>query len=690
MILKPTIHVSLVGNPNCGKSALFNLLTGGNQHVGCFPGVTVEKKEGRVKNTDMTVTDLPGIYSLTAYSAEEAVTRDYLLTEHPDVIINVIDATAPIKGLYLTFSLLTLGIPMVIVFNMIDEADRYGFVFDFNGLSKDLNTRALPLSATSGRGSAELIKATKSIFEIYNNSDIDTDYQLIGKKSAAVMSCGGKISHAISQVKEIVSKKAKSARLPAAYAAQAVFEGDESIIAMLSLSTEESVRINDVKSAISGTYTENAFNRTASILAAERYAAAEKLARRYIKMPDMPLLRKGDIAADRILTSKLLAVPLFAAIMLSVFYISFSFSGGIPGAMIERAFTAAGEAISGLISKMGASELVCSLFTDGIVRGTGSVISFLPVILTLFFFLSVLEDSGYMARIAFITDAPLRKLGLSGRSVVPLLIGFGCTVPAIMASRTLPDRRSREMTAFLLPYMSCAAKMPVYAMFALAFFGSFAPLYMLLIYITGICFGIIAASMMKSTIFKKGDAGFLLEMPPYRLPSARTVFRDMLKRAWEFLKKAFTIVLFTSVIIWAARTYGFDLHPVDDISDSILAHIGKAFAYILRPTGLGDWRAASALLAGLGAKENIISTLGVLLGANGGEQFYTALRSIFSPASAYSFICFVLLYSPCAAALYSYRKELSGKKAVAAMAAQTCVAYIAATAVFFFANLFTF
>lgn len=652
------IRTALAGNPNCGKTTLFNTLTGSRQHIGNFPGVTVEKKSGVVKGCpEMTATDLPGIYSLSPYSSEEIITRDFLIDDKPDVLINIIDATSPERGLYLTLQLAELEIPMVAALNMMDEVRDDGGSIDTERLSKLLGMTVVGISAADGEGIDRLVEAVR-----------------LAAKSNAITKIpmpGTPVNRTISTIQQLIAEKARSAQIPPQFSATKLVEGDEAIAARLQVSESEKAVIRSLTEELEltlGTHCEEA-------VADMRYSFIESVCSRCItKAASKGQLRSEKI--DRLLTHRALGIPIFIGIMLLIFWLTFSVIGVPLRNMLEDTIALGTERLGMALAEWGVARWLSGLITEGICAGVGSVLSFMPVILLLFFFLSLLEDSGYMARGAFLMDALLKKLGLSGRSFVPLLMGFGCSVPAIMSARTLSSSRDRWLTVLITPFMSCGAKLPIYAMITAAFFPTAAPAVMTGLYAAGIAAAIGTGFVMKAT-FMKGEAEpFVMELPAYRMPSMRSVLMLMWEKARDFVVRAFTVILTASVVIWLLRSFDFGLNLVSDSSDSILASVGSFIAPIFAPLGFGDWRAATALITGVTAKETVVSTLTVLTGSS------ASLADIFTPPAAISFLVFVLLYMPCVAAFAAMKRELGLKRALFSVGYETALAYTASLLVY--------
>ncbi len=658
---------ALVGNQNCGKTTLFNQLTGSNQHVGNFPGVTVDQKIGAVRSLkDFSVVDLPGIYSLRPYTSEEIVTRDFILDRHPDGMINIIDATNIERNLYLTLQLLALRIPTVIALNMMDEVRGNGGSVDIAGLSKRLGVPCVAISAAKNEGIDDLIS------ELVKLSNEKT------KPKVFDFCSDGPVHRCIHAAVHLIDDHAKRAEIPCRFAATKLIEGDEPIIERLSLNENE---LDLMEHSIVEMERETGLDRNAA-LADMRYSFIEKVCAETVVRAKESKERRRSVKIDRVLTNKYLAIPVFLAIMLTVFWLSFAVIGEFLSGLLELGIGRLTELTDAGLTALGINPLIHSLIIDGIFAGVGSVLSFLPIIVVLFFFLSILEDTGYMARVAFVMDKLLRKIGLSGRSFVPMLIGFGCSVPAIMATRTLSSERDRKMTIMLTPFMSCSAKIPVYSMFAYAFFPRTAPLVMIGLYVTGIIVGILIALIFNITAFKGKPVPFVMELPNYRFPSAKSVFRLMYDKAKDFVQKAFTVIFVATVIIWFLQTFDFKLFAVTDSSQSMLAAVGKLLAPIFAPLGLSDWRLTTSLITGFTAKEAVISTLAVLSGTTE-SGLAPVLSAMLSPAQAISFLIFTLLYTPCVAAVAAMKRELgSGVKAAGVSLMQCGVAWLFATVIY--------
>ena len=665
------IRFALAGNQNCGKTTLFNQLTGANQHVGNFPGVTVDRKDGTIRNhPEATVTDLPGIYSLSPYSSEEIVTRDFLLRNKPDGIINIVDATNIERNLCLTMQLMELGIPMVLALNMMDEVRDNGGTIYINDLERILGIPVVPISAAKNEGIEELISHAIHVAR-YREAPGRIDFCPVGgdkgDETGAVHRCIHASAH-------LLEPFAKEAGLPVRFTATKMVEGDHLVLEALKLPEEEQQALETI---ISNMEKEGGVEREAA-LANMRFDFIEKLCAQTVVRPHESKEHKRSVKIDRILTGKYTALPCFIGIMALVFAMTFAWIG----AWLSDLMTIAVDALIGLIDKgltlWQVNPVVHSLVVDGICQGVGSVISFLPTIVTLFFFLSILEDTGYMARVAFVMDKLLRKIGLSGRSFVPMLIGFGCSVPAIMATRTLSSERDRKMTILLTPFMSCSAKLPIYALFTSAFFPRmWRPVVMIGLYFTGIVCGILYALLLSKTKFTGEPVPFVMELPNYRLPAARSVGQLIWEKAKDFIQKAFTIIFLATIIIWFLQTFDFRLNVAASADESLLALLGGLIAPIFKPLGFGDWRIATALLTGFTAKESVVSTLTVLLGGD-----VTQLPSLFTTFEAVVFLVFTLLYTPCVAAIATVRREMGGRgAAVVTVVMQCLIAWVVAFAV---------
>ncbi len=658
---------ALIGNQNCGKTTLFNQLTGANQHVGNFPGVTVDQKVGEIKeHKNCSVVDLPGIYSLRPYTSEEIVTRDFLINEKPDAIINIVDATNIERNLYLTLQLLEMQIPMVLALNMMDEVRNNGGSIDVMGMSEKLGIPVVPISAVKAEGISELVEKVIRTAEKKKYPKI-TDFC----EKGPVHRCIHALSH---QVEDHAQNLGISPR----FAATKVVENDVEIIKKLNFSRNE---FEMMQHSIEEMEADHKMDRNAA-LADMRYTFIEKVCKDTVKHPKESKEHKRSEKIDKVLTNKYLAIPMFLAIMMLIFYLTF----GLIGAWLSDLLSLGIEQITDICDKgltaYGINPVVHSLIIDGVFAGVGSVLSFLPVIVVLFFFLSILEDSGYMARIAFVMDKLLRKIGLSGRSFVPMLIGFGCTVPAVMATRTLSSDRDRKMTIMLTPFISCSAKIPVYSVFAMAFFKDHAALVMMALYVTGIVVSILVALILKGTVFSGKPVPFVMELPNYRLPSVKSVLQLMWDKAKDFLQRAFTIIFVATIIIWFLQTFDTRLNVVTDSANSLLAVLGRWVAPIFTPLGFGDWRISTSLITGFTAKEAVVSTMSVLCGTSMSNLPQT-LGSFFTPLSAVSFLVFTLIYTPCVAAIAAIRREMdSALQAVGIVIMQCVIAWLVAFGVY--------
>lgn len=637
-----SLTFALVGNQNCGKSTLFNYLTGSNQHVGNFPGVTVQKKEGRLlHNKAITVIDLPGIYSLSPYTSEEIVTRDLLLRTKPDVIINILDATNIERSLYLSLQLIELNIPMVMALNMMDELTSSGGSVDIQKMEERLTVPVVPITANSGAGVDELLaRALKTA----------TDKKLPERLDF----CSGVTHMAIHSIAHLIEGKVRSKGLPLRFSATKLIEGDDLLANELELTPNELDIIDHVTKDL-----EIALETDKeAALADMRYTYIEDLCSYAVHKPQATFAQQRSVKIDHYLTHKYFAIPIFLFTIFTVFWLTFDVIGAALSDWLEIGITAVTQAADTGLTAIGISAPIHSLIIDGIFTGVGSVLSFLPTIVTLFFFLSMLEDSGYMARIAFVMDKLLRKIGLSGSSFVPMLIGFGCSVPAIMATRTLASERDRKMTMILTPFMSCSAKLPIYGVFISAFFTDNKAAVMMFLYLLGILVAIASGLLLKTFVYNGQPVPFVMELPAYRLPTARNIMLHMWSKAKDFLYKAFTVIFVASIVIWLLQSFDTRFYMVENPENSMLAGIGSFIAPFFAPLGFGDWRAATALVTGLAAKEVVISTLSVLMGGDG-DVPGTALQSIFTPLTALSFLTFSLLYPPCIAALAAIRREMN-------------------------------
>ncbi len=658
--------IALAGNQNCGKTTLFNQLTGARQHVGNFPGVTVEQKTGLVLGQkDCQVTDLPGVYSIRPFSAEEKVTRDFLINEKPDGIINIVDATNIERNLYLTLQLISLNLPMVLALNMMDEVQSNGGQINISLLESSLGIPVVPISAVKNEGIEELVKIT---LRTVKSRTLPKVYDFCPP---------GPVHRCIHALCHQIEDHAQDASLPVRFAALKLIEGDSDIIDRLSLTQNE---LEMAEHSIIQMEDESGFDRDASI-ADMRYSFIDKLCSEAVTRTGESRESRRSSRIDMLLTGKYTAIPIFVVVMILIFYLSFNVIGSFLSSLLEMGISFLTALADSGLKAYGINPIVNSLLIDGVFAGVGSVLSFLPVIITLFFFLSVLEDTGYMARVAFVMDKPLRRLGLSGRSIVPMIMGFGCTVPAVMATRTLSSERDRNMTILLTPFMSCSAKVPIYAFFTAAFFRRGQALVMISLYLFGVIIAVFASLVLKKTVFYGNPVPFLMELPNYRFPSLKSVFLLMWEKAKDFLHRAFTIIFLAVIIIWFLQTFDIRFNLVADNSVSILAAVGRVIAFLFVPLGFGDWRCSTALITGLLAKESVVSTLGVLLGN-------APLFSLFTPASALSFLTFTLLYTPCVAAIAAVKREMhSGLKAAGVSLMQCIIAWILSFAVYHIAVL---
>ena len=664
---------ALAGNQNCGKTTLFNALTGSNQHVGNFPGVTVDQKAGVIKGTDHQVVDLPGIYSIRPYTQEEIVTRDFILKSRPDAIINIVDATNIERNLYLTLQLLTLQVPTVIALNMMDELVGNGGSVDVQKMSEAIGVPVVPISAAKNQGITELVDTL-----------IDTASRRVTPKVQDFCP-EGPVHRCIHAVCHIIEDHAQRVNIARRFCAMKLIEGEQDFFDALELSQNEKELIEHT--VIEMEY-ETGLDRNAA-LADMRYNFIEKVCGECVVKAKESREHRRSMQIDKVLTHRIFAIPLFIAIMGLVFFLTFNVVGAFLSDVMSYAIDGLTLLADRALTAYGINPVVHSLIIDGIFAGVGSVVSFLPLIVTLFFFLSILEDSGYMARVAFVMDKLLRKIGLSGRSFVPMLVGFGCSVPAIMATRTLSSNRDRKMTILLTPFMSCSAKIPIYTLFAAAFFPGHELLVMLALYFGGILVGILVALVLKNTAFKGNPVPFVMELPNYRFPSAKSVVLLMWEKAKDFLTRAFTVIFMATVIIWFMQTFDTRLNVVENSASSILAALGRLVSPIFAPLGFGDWRMVTALVSGFTAKEAVVSTFGVILGVST-EQLGAALHSLFTTASAASFLAFCLLYTPCVAAVSTIKTELkSGWKTVGIVFAQCLVAWLAAFMVYHVGLLLT-
>jgi len=664
--------IALLGNPNAGKTTLFNALTGSNQHVGNFPGVTVEKKEGVIRGAqDMTLVDLPGIYSLSPYSAEEVVTRDFLLDQHPSAVINIVDATNLERNLYLTVQLMELEIPVVVALNMMDEVRSNGDSIDTQELSRRLGLRVVPISAAKAEGVDEVVQQLRELIRS-------------GDKSQVLDFCTGEVHKAIHSIAHIIEDHAQAAGLPKRYAATKIVEDDEPTKKLLKLHEAE----EDIIRHIVEDMEKNLATDREAALADMRYAFIEEVCAASVRRSGHSREQERSEKIDRVLTHKVWGIPIFLGIMVTVFLLTF----GAIGKVLSDWFSQLIDYLTGLLdaglTALNINEAIHSLLIEGVCAGVGSVLSFLPTIVVLFFFLSILEDSGYMARVAFVMDKLLRKIGLSGRSFVPMLIGFGCSVPAVMATRTLSSERDRRMTILLVPFMSCSAKLPIYALITAAFFPKYGGLVMSALYVLGIVCGILYGLLLKKVFFRGNPVPFVMELPAYRFPAPKTVLLHCWEKAKDFMVKAFTIIFMASIVIWILQSFDFRLMMVSDSADSMLAAIGRLLAPLFKPLGFGDWISATALVAGLTAKEAVVSTLAVLISGGDVAALPAMLSSMYTPLMGFAFVSFTLLYMPCVAAMAAIRREVGGPRAMLYMAAQTGVAWLVACLIYQIGSLF--
>ena len=664
---------ALAGNQNCGKTTLFNQLTGSNQHVGNFPGVTVDQKIGEVRGEkNCSVVDLPGIYSIRPYTSEEIVTRDFILNEKPDGIINIVDATNIERNLYLTLQLIEMRIPMVLALNMMDEVRSNGGTIDVQKMSEELGIPVVPISAVKNEGIDELMQVA---IKAAKQREYPKVYDFC--PSGPVHRCIHSVCHQIED-------HAEKAGIPVRFAATKLIEGDHHIAEKLELDQNE---LELIEHSIIQMEEEHGMDRNAA-LADMRYDFIEKVCKGTVIKARESKEHLRSVKIDGVLTHKYFSIPIFVGVMFLVFYLTFNVFGAYLSDLLAAGIDAITAQVDTALTNYGINPVVHSLVIDGVFAGVGSVLSFLPIIVVLFFFLSILEDTGYMARIAFVMDKLLRKIGLSGRSIVPLLIGFGCTVPAVMATRTLSSERDRRMTIMLTPFMSCSAKIPIYGVFAAAFFPKHAALVMIGLYGAGILAGILLALIFDKTVFRGKPVPFVMELPNYRFPSLKSVLLLMWDKAKDFLQRAFTVIFVATIIIWFLQTFDTRLNVVADSADSLLAMIGQWLAPIFAPLGFDDWRVPTALITGFSAKEAVVSTLGVLLGTSM-EGLEAALGTLFTPISAISFLVFTLLYTPCMAAVAAVKRELESGFLAACVAMMQCViAWIAAFIVYHGLSLF--
>ena len=652
---------ALAGNQNCGKTTLFNQLTGSNQHVGNFPGVTVDRKDGAIRGQENTlVTDLPGIYSMSPYTSEELVTRAFLLDEKPRGIINIVDATNIERNLYLTMQLMELNIPMVLALNMMDEVRENGGAIRVNEMEQMLGIPVIPISAFKNEGIEELVEHAIHVAK-YQERPGRADFCDPQDHNGAVHRCLHGIMH-------LIDDHARRAQIPLRFAASKLAEGDHMILEKLNLDQNEQEMLEHI---IQQMEEERGMDRAAAI-ADMRFGFIESVCRETVVKPRESKGHARSQRLDRILTGKFTAIPAFIAIMALVFYLTFSVIGAFLSDLLDMGIQALTALVDQGLTAYGINPVVHSLVIDGIFAGVGSVLSFLPVIVTLFFFLSILEDSGYMARVAFVMDKLLRKIGLSGRSIVPMLIGFGCTVPGVMATRTLPSDRDRKMTILLTPFMSCSAKVPIYGFFSAAFFPEHSALVMVILYFSGILFGILFALLLRGTLFRGEPVPFVMELPNYRLPGLRNVGQLLWDKAKDFLTRAFTVIFLATIVIWFLQTFDLKLNVVSDSQGSILASLAGLISPVFQPLGFGTWQISTSLITGFMAKESVVATLTVLVGSG------SALAAFLSPLTAASLLAFILLYTPCIAAISAIRRELGGRWAAGVVVGQCVIAWFAA------------
>lgn len=662
---------ALAGNQNCGKTTLFNQLTGSNQHVGNFPGVTVDRKDGAIRGQKNTlVTDLPGIYSMSPYSNEEIVTRNFVLNEKPKGIINIVDATNIERNLYLTMQLMELDIPMVLALNMMDEVRVNGGSILVNQMEEMLGIPVIPISAAKNEGISELVAHAMHVTK-YQERPGRQDFCDAKDHGGAVHRCLHGIMH-------LIEDHAESAGIPVRFAAAKLAEGDHLILEQLQLDENEKETLEHI---IVQMETERGLDRAAAI-ADMRFTFIEKICKETVVKPHESREHMRSVKMDKVLTGRFTAIPCFIAIMGLVFFLTFNVIGSALSNLLQLGIDSLTHLTDQLLTAAHINPVLHSLLIDGIFNGVGSVLSFLPIIVTLFFFLSLLEDSGYMARVAFVMDKLLRKIGLSGRSIVPMLVGFGCTVPGVMASRTLPSERDRKMTILLTPFMSCSAKLPIYSFFAAAFFPGHGAFVMIALYFGGIAIGILMALLLRSTLFHGEAVPFVMELPNYRLPGAKNVSQLLWEKAKDFLQRAFTVIFLATIVIWFLQTFDLHLNLVTDSQNSILAAVAGLIAPVFTPLGFGDWRISTALITGFMAKESVVATLSILFGST------ASLQAVLTPLSAAALLAFCLLYTPCVAAVASIKRELGGKWAAVVVAGQCVIAWLAAYLVHIAGSLF--
>ena len=652
---------ALVGNQNSGKTTLFNQLTGANQHVGNFPGVTVDRKDGAIRGrANTSITDLPGIYSMSPYSSEELVSRDFVLNEKPKAIINIVDATNIERNLYLTMQLLEMSVPVVVALNMMDEVDGNGGAIDVNRMEDMLGVPVVPISAAKNQGIEELVRHAVHIAK-YQEKPPRQDFCDADDHGGAVHRCLHAVSH-------LIEDHAHRVGLPVRFSASKLIEGDELILKQLELDQNEQETLEHIVSQMEK---ERGLDRSAAI-ADMRFAFIRKVSEQCVTKPRESKEHLRSQRIDRILTGRFTAIPFFIGIMALVFYLTFVVVGPFLQDLLDAGIGRLSDAVDAALTAGGVNPVIHGVIINGIFEGVGGVLSFLPIVVTMFFFLSLLEDSGYIARVAFFMDKLLRRIGLSGRSIVPMLIGFGCTVPAVMSTRTLPSARDRRMTILLTPFMSCTAKLPIYAFFISAFFPGHGWLVMTALYVLGIVTGILVALLFKNTLFKGEAVPFVMELPNYRLPSARNVLQLLWEKAKDFLQRAFSVILIATIVVWFLQSFDFRLNLVSDSQTSILAVIAGVIAPLFKPVGLGDWRIVTSLISGFMAKESVVSVLGILFGSASG------VREFMSPLTAAGLLVFSLLYTPCVAAVAAIKRELGGRSAALVVLWQCGIAWVMA------------
>ena len=654
-----TLTFALVGNQNSGKTTLFNQLTGSNQHVGNFPGVTVDRKDGPIKgHPDTLVTDLPGIYSMSPYTSEEIISREFVLEEKPSAIINIVDATNIERNLYLTMQLLEMNVPMVVALNMMDEITANKGVIDINRMEQKLGVPVVPISAAKNEGVSELVEHALHIAK-YQERPVEQDF-------CSKDDHGGAIHRAIHAVQSVIEDHAENAGLPKRFAATKVIEGDPLVLDKLSLEQNE---LDMIEHMVVQMEHEGGMDRAAA-MADMRFDFIERVCESTVTKPEVSQERERSRKIDGILTGKWTAIPCFIGIMGIVFLLTFNFIGPFLQGLIESGIGLLTKEVTAVLESSGVNQAIRGLVIDGIFGGVGSVLSFIPIVVTLFFFLSIMEDSGYIARVAFVMDSLLRKIGLSGRSIVPMLIGFGCTVPAVMATRTLPSKRDRKLTILLTPFMSCSAKIPVYAFLVGAFFPKYGGFIMIGLYLLGVLTAIIIALLFKNTLFKGEAVPFVMELPDYRMPAARNVLQLLWEKAKDFLQRAFSVILVATIVVWFLQHFDMSLNYVTDSEDSILAAAAGVLVPLFKPVGLGDWRLVTALITGFMAKESVVATIELLFGTN--------VAAAIPAISAASLLVFCLLYTPCVAAVAAIRRELGSRTAAVMVVWQCFVAWVAA------------